>query len=78
MTAGDPDGDGVADEYPGDTGTDETVESMHLATLNTNDNDPAIVTVPMPLTTKSGYLYVKNNDGTNAMTVSAVITEKLS
>jgi hypothetical protein len=68
-TSGDPDG----------TGTDEYSSAGHaelLAILDTNDEDPALKTVQLPLPHKSGKIYAEGSSAgtTNAITVSATIT----
>ena len=72
-TSGDPDG----------AGTDEFTTSghaQHLAVLDTNTEDPAIATVELPIPQKGGKLYAEGatEGSTNAITVSATITEQRS
>jgi len=70
QTSGDPDGAG-ADEF-------DTVKHVkHLARLDTNLEDPAIKTVPLPIPQKGGKIYAEGvtSGSTNAITVSATITE---
>ena len=68
----------VADEYPGDAGSDEKAEMIHLATLNCNDNDPARRWVSLPLPGKNAKLYIFSNDPDNTHICSAKICEVLS
>ncbi len=68
-TLGDPDGAG-ASEY----GT--TTQDIFLATLDTNADDPAIVTVQLPMPLVGGKIYADNNSATDAITVSAIILEQ--
>lgn len=72
QTTGDPDGDAVADEFstPG--------HAVFLARLDTNAEDPAIKTVPLPIPQKGGQIYATGADSgtTNPIDVSAVITEQ--
>lgn len=67
-TLGDPDGAGSS-EY----GTGE--QDLHLAALDTNDDDPAIATVQIPMPLVGGKIYAVNN-GASAITVSATILEQ--
>ena len=72
QTGGDPDGTG-ADEY------DDTTEApLYLGKLDTNANDPALRTVPLPIPQAHCKLHAEGaTDGTtNAITVSATITEQ--
>lgn len=73
QTSGDPDGTG-ADEF------DTTGHALLLAILDTNDEDPAIKTVPLPIPQKGLKLYFEGVTAgtTNAITVSATITEQLA
>lgn len=68
-TLGDPDG-ASASEY----GTGE--QDIHLCRLDTNDDDPAIASVPIPLPLVGGRIYAVNNSGGRAITVSATILEQ--
>jgi len=68
-TLGDPDGAG-ASEY----GT--TTQDIHLATLDTNADDPAICTVQIPIPLVGGKIYADNNSAGRAITVSACILEQ--
>lgn len=70
QTSGDPDG----------TGTDEfdTVEhGLFLGVTDTYDEDPAILTVPLPIGQKKCKVYAEGATAgtTNSITVSATITE---
>lgn len=73
QTSGDPDGTG-ADEYdtPGST------HALMLAVLDTNQDDPAMTTVPLPVPQKSFQVYAEGATAgtTNAITVSATVTEQ--
>lgn len=71
QTSGDPDGTG-SDEY------DTTGHALLLAVLRTNTEDPAIKTVPLPIPAKGGKIYAEGITAgtTNAITVSATITEQ--
>ncbi len=69
LTCGDPDGASTS-EYPNDD-----TDGLFLARLDTFSNDPAIVTVPLPVAV-GGMLYAKNNSTGRAITVSACINEK--
>lgn len=70
-TLGDPDGSG-ANEY----GTGE--QDLHLGILDTNDNDPALLTVQIPVPLVGGRVYAVNNSGGRAITISAIILEQQS
>ena len=71
QTSGDPDGTG-ADEF------DTTAHAILLGVLDTNDEDPAIMTVGLPIPQKGGKLYAEGVTAgtTNSITVSATITEQ--
>lgn len=71
QTSGDPDG-ASTDEF------DTTGHALWLAALDANDEDPAIVTVPLPIPQKGGKIYAEGATAgsTNAVTVSATITEQ--
>jgi len=69
LSCGDPDGFG-SDEYPNDDS-----DGMFLARLNTNADDPATMTVALPVA-KAVKIYAKNNSSGRAITVSACINEK--
>ena len=73
QTSGDPDGAG-ADEF------DTDAHALHLAELDTNSEDPAIRTVNLPLPQKGFKLRAEGVSAgtTNAITVSATITEQLA
>ncbi len=73
QTSGDPDGAG-SDEF------DTTGHAVHLARLDTSTEDPAGATVPLPHTQKGLKIYAEGATAgsTNAITVSATITEKRS
>lgn len=73
-SSGDPDG-ASTDEYPGDTGTDPTIEGEFLARLDMNENDPAIKTVDLPLPAHKFKIFV-NNNAAEAVTVSCAVMEK--
>ncbi len=67
-TTGDPDG-ASTDEY------DTTIQGAWLCTLDTNTTDPAQSTVAVNPSAKGGKIYVKNNAGTNGITISATMYE---
>lgn len=71
QTSGDPDGAG-SDEF------DTTGHALLLAILDTNDEDPAIATVPLPIPQKGAKLYAEGVTAgtTNSITVSATVTEQ--
>ncbi len=71
QTSGDPDGAGT-DEF------DTVGHAELLAVLDTNDEDPAGMTVPLPIPQKGAKLYAEGVTAgtTNAITVSATITEQ--
>ena len=71
QTSGDPDG-ASTDEF------DTVLHALLLGILDTNDEDPAILTVPLPLPQKGGKLYAEGATAgtTNTITVSATITEQ--
>lgn len=71
QTSGDPDGAG-ADEFD----TDE--HAQLLGVLDTNKEDPAIMTVPLPLPQKGCKLRAEGVTAgtTNSITVSATVTEQ--
>lgn len=71
QTSGDPDG-ASTDEF------DTTGHALFLCRLDTNTEDPAIMTVPLPIPQKGGKIYATGADSgnTNAITVSATITEQ--
>ena len=71
QTSGDPDGAG-ADEF------DTVGHANPLAVLDTNDEDPAGVTVALPIPQKGFKIYAEGITAgtTNAVTVSATITEQ--
>lgn len=73
QTGGDPDGAG-ADEF------DTVGHALFLGELDTNDEDPALLTVPLPIPQKGAKLYAEGVTAgtTNAITVSATITEQLA
>lgn len=70
-TGGDPDGSG-ADEF------DTVGHATFLKRLDTNVEDPAEATVQLPIPQKGFKLYATGADSgnTNAITVSATITEQ--
>lgn len=65
---GDPDG-ASTDEF------DTTTQGQHLATLDTNSDDPAITTVVVPGPFYKAKIYAVNNASANGITVSALIQE---
>ena len=71
QTSGDPDGTG-SDEF------DTTGHAVFLGRLDTDVEDPAILTVPLPIPQKGGKIYATGVDSgsTNTITVSATITEQ--
>ena len=71
-TSGDPDGTGT-DEF------DTTGHAYLLAVLDTNNEDPAITTVDLPLPQKGLKIYAEGATAgtTNSITVSCTITEKV-
>lgn len=71
QTSGDPDGTGT-DEF------DTTGHAVKLGRLDTNAEDPAIMTVPLPIPQKGLKIYAEGATAgtTNAITVSATITEQ--
>ena len=69
-TTGDPDASSD-DEY------DSSGHGMHLATLDTNTDDPAIKTVEIPVSAKGFKIYSENNDSNASITVSAEVYETL-
>ena len=70
LSAGDPDGAAVADEFASADG----VHSQFLCQLDTNTSDPAAATVQYPAVPQAGKLYAVNN-GASSVTFSAVIEE---
>ena len=73
QTSGDPDG-AAGDEF------DTDAHATHLAELDTNSEDPALKTVNLPLPQKGFKLLAEGITAgtTNAITVSATITEQLA
>lgn len=71
QTGGDPDGAG-ADEF------DTVGHAKLLAVLDTNDEDPAVKTVGLPVPQKGFKIYAEGVTAgtTNSITVSATITEQ--
>jgi len=69
LSCGDPDG-AAGDEYPNDDS-----DGIFLARLDTNADDPAIVTVSLPVA-KAAKIHAKSNASSNAITVSACMNEK--
>lgn len=71
QTSGDPDG-ASADEF------DTTSHAMLLGALDTSDEDPAGMTVPLPIPQKGFQVYAEGATAgtTNSITVSATITEQ--
>ena len=70
LSAGDPDGAAVADEFASADG----VHSQFLCQLDTNTSNPAIITAPYQAVPQAGKLYAVNN-GASPVTFSAVIEE---
>ena len=74
QTSGDPDTDpDSADEY------DTAGHAIFLARVDTNVEDPAMVTVPFPLPQKGFQIYAEGDHAdttTNAITISAQIIEQ--
>jgi hypothetical protein len=68
-TTGDTDQSDDIDEY------DTSGHSMHIATLDTNTDNPAIKTVEIPVSAKGFKVHAKNNDSNATITVSAEIYE---
>ena len=66
-SCGDPDGDST-DEH------DTIGHAVYLGTIDTNSEDPGILTVPLNPNVISLQLYTYNN-GASSMTVSAVVCE---
>lgn len=67
FTNGDPDG-ASTDEF------DTAEQGTLLAVLDTNSDDPAIATVPLPtVSAKSVKIYAVNNSSGRAITVSAAL-----
>lgn len=73
QTSGDPDG-ASTDEF------DTVGHALRLGVLDTSSEDPAILTVPLPLPQKGLKIYAEGSTegSTNAITVSATITEQRS
>lgn len=71
QTGGKPDGAG-ADEF------DTNISAQFLCRLDTNAEDPAITTVPLPIPQKAFRVFATGVDSgtTNPITVSATITEQ--
>jgi len=69
QTGGDPDG-ASTDEF------DTAGHAVFLGSADTNDEDPAILTVPLPIPQKGGKIYASSNAASNSITVSATITEQ--
>lgn len=72
-TSGDPDGAG-ADEF------DTVGHAKLLGIAHTNDEDPAILTVDLPIPQKGAKIYAEGATAgtTNSITVSGTITEQRS
>ena len=70
LSCGDPDGS-VASEYP-----NSDSDGFFLALLDTNEEDPIIMTVELPVTS-SAKIYAINNASSNSITISACINEKV-
>lgn len=73
QTSGDPDG-ASTDEFD----TTDPSHALPLGRLDTTLDDPAIMTVPLPIPQKGGKIYAvhANGSGGNSITVSATITEQ--
>lgn len=73
QTSGDPDGTG-SDEF------DTAGHAHFLGVIDTNDEDPGQLTVPLPIPQKGGKIYAEGATAgtTNSITVSATITEQRS
>lgn len=69
-TTGDPDA-ASSDEYS------SAGHGMHIASLDTNTDDPAIKTVEIPVSAKGFKVYAKNNDPNATITVSAEVYETI-
>ena len=69
LSCGDPDGSG-SDEFPNDDS-----DGMFLARLDTNADDPATMTVALPVA-RTVKIYARNDSSGRAITVSACINEK--
>jgi hypothetical protein len=69
QTSGDPDG-ASTDEF------DTVGHAVFLGRADTATDDPAILTVPLPIPQKGAKIYASNVGATNAITVSATITEQ--
>lgn len=71
QSGGDPDGTG-ADEF------DTVGHADFLGRISTNTEDPGAMTVELPVPQKGGKIYATGADSgtTNAITVSATITEQ--
>jgi len=65
-TCGDPDG-ASTDEY------DSTDHGMFVCQLDTDQDDPAIRTVDLPVSAKGGKVYVESNAASNSITASAAL-----
>lgn len=69
QTSGDPDG-ASTDEF------DTVGHAILLTVLDTNSEDPAGRTVPLPIPQKGAKLYAASAAASNSITVSATITEQ--
>ena len=67
-TTGDPDGSSV-EEY------DTVDHGMHIASLDTNKDDPARKTVEIPVSALGFKVYAKNNASSNSIKVSSEVYE---
>ena len=67
-TTGDPDGSS-AEEY------DTVDHGMHIASLDTNKDDPARKTVEIPVSALGFKVYAKNNASSNSIKVSSEVYE---
>ena len=73
QSSGDPDAAETTDEY------DTAGHAIFLARVDTNVEDPALVTVPFPLPQKNFKIYAEGDHAdttTNAITVSAQVIEQ--
>jgi hypothetical protein len=70
LSCGDPDGSG-ANEYP-----NSDSDGFFLALLDTNEEDPTVVTVELPVAA-GAKIYVINNASSNSIAISACINEKV-
>lgn len=69
-SSGDPDG-AAAYEYPANV-----AHMRHLGRIDTNLQNPDVLTVKIPSAPVNGYVYAVNNASANSITVSATIEEQ--